>query len=278
MKPTERLLTIVRLLRGAVVGESTLIREQMGDVYDGTAGARKWRRDIRTLRDRGLIETDLRDGMARPNRTGIRLRVPAKPERLHLTRAEHMAINLARQTLRRDISTVSPFGTLSPNTASDEIDYVGRILRCLDDNEDEIELVQLAQWLQLSEDRVFELVDVLTKEGVVRNGLVTSVEFGYGNDEDDDQADDVLRPDTVRVLRGSDSRRPTRGHGMDELGFFPYSLAETNERLALIDEAMAAAGIDERLNTDDLRTAQNKLAEWQGSLAGQDRCPNSPED
>lgn len=39
----------------------------MGAVYpSGDAGDRKWRRDIRTLRQRGLIETDLP-----PNRTGI---------------------------------------------------------------------------------------------------------------------------------------------------------------------------------------------------------------
>lgn len=143
MTPTERLLTILRCLRDAKNrGErsitSATIRERMGDVYSaGDAGDRKWRRDIRILRERGLIETDMP-----PNRTGISLQVPAKPARLHLTMAEHRAINRARRALRPGISTVSPLGARS-GAARLEIDEVTRILRFLEENGDEVELRQL---------------------------------------------------------------------------------------------------------------------------------------
>lgn len=97
--PTERLLTILRHLKeakesGAIdAGTSVAIQQTMDGVYRGQSGQRKWR-DIQSLRDRGLIETDLP-----PNRTGIRLTGARKPERLHLTAEEHAAINHARRLL-----------------------------------------------------------------------------------------------------------------------------------------------------------------------------------
>ncbi len=216
MTPTERLLTILRLVqegreRGVQMASSTRIRERMGDVYEETAGARMWRRDIATLRDRGLIESDLLTPMI-PNRTGMRLCIPPKPERLHLTDEELQAINRARQALQPGISAVSPLG--APGAAQHDIDYTTRIVRFLEENEDEVELAQLSLWLELPESRVYELVDILTKESVVRGGLVCSVEFGYADGE---ETDDL--PATVRVFRGLLGRQsPTRGRGMDHPG------------------------------------------------------------
>jgi hypothetical protein len=263
--PTERLLTILRCLRDANNrGERSItsakIRERMVDVYAaGDAGDRKWRRDVRTLRQRGLIETDLP-----PNRTGISLRVPAKPARLHLTMAEHRAINRARRALRSGISTVSPLRATS-GTAALEIDEVTRILRFLEENGDEVELRQLAQLLGVSGRQAFELLDVLTREGVFREGIVASVEFGYSDADETDHDDDPL-PDTVSVFRGRvDPRSPTRWRGMDQLGLFPYSLPETDDRLALIDEALASNRIADDLHPA-LRSARRKLAEWKGEL------------
>ncbi len=274
MTPTERLLTILRCLRdaknrGESSATSTRIQELMGDVYpSGDAGDRKWRRDIRTLRQRGLIATDLP-----PKRTGISLRVPAKPERLHMTMVEHRAINAARRALRPAISTVSPLWATS-GAAALEIDEVTRILRFVEENGDEVELRQLAQWLGVSERQVFEFLDVLTREGVFGEGIVASVEFGYsaaddpdgdGGDVDTDMDEDPL-PDTVTVFRGRvDPRSPTRWRGMDQLGFFPYSLPETDDRLALIDEALASNRIADDLHPA-LRSARRKLAEWKSEL------------
>ncbi len=261
MTPTERLLTILRCLRdaknrGEPSATSTRIQELMGVVYAGDAGDRKWRRDIRILRERGLIETDLP-----PNRTGICLRVPAKPQRLHLTVEEHAAINRARRLLRPGISTVSPLEPAS-GAAGLEIDEVTRVLRFVEENGDEVELGQLAQWLGVSERQVCELLDVLTREGVFREGIVASVQFGYSGDETDDEP----LPDTVSLFRGRvDPRSPMRWRGMDQLGFFPYSLQETEDRLALIDEALAADGIPDDLDPA-LHSARRKLGEWKCEL------------
>jgi len=264
MTPTERLLTILRLLgdaqdrRGAA--KSTRIREKMGDVYDGVAGARMWRRDIRTLRERGLLETD-QTTPTTPNRTGISLRVPPKPGPLHLTRHEHAAISQARRALRPGPSAVSPLGG-AQGSEDREIDLGARIVRFLEENDDEVELVQLAEWLDRPESDVFGLIDIFTREGVVTEGLVRSIEFGYENDDP--------RPDTVRVIRGRSSiGSPTRGRGMDELGFFPYSLAETDDRLSLIEQALAADGMDEGLRPD-LVSARSKLDEWRSFLTKRD--------
>ncbi len=272
MTPTERLLTILRCLRdvnkrGQRSTTSTEIRELMGEVYAGDAGERMWRRDIRVLRDRSLIATDLP-----PSRTGMSLRVPLKPERLHLKMSEHRAINVARHALRPAISAISPLES-TPGTARLEIDEVTRVLRFLEENGDEVELGRLAQWLGVSEQRAFESLDVLTREGIFHGGIVASVQFGYSagdDDMDDDSSDDDMNddpvPDTVSVFRGRVHRgSPTRGAGMDQLGFFPYSLPETDDRLALIDEALASNRIAEDLHPA-LNSARRKLAEWKCEL------------
>lgn len=264
MKPTERLLTILRLIREKREADrqavkSTEIQESMRGVYDGAAGARMWRRDIRTLRDRGLIESDLSTPET-PNRTGIRLCIPPKPERLHLTEAEHHAICRAREVLRPGISAVSPLA--EPGADQIDIDHATRIIRHLEENDDEVELAQLSRWLELSEGRVYELLDVLTKESVDTRGLVRSIEFGYADDEEAEEG-----PTTVRVFRGRIGRHsPTLGIGMDELGFFPYSLAETDDRLALIDEALQTDAVPG--DRKPLESARDKLAEWRVYLPG----------
>jgi hypothetical protein len=265
MTPTERLLTILRHLKeagesGAVdAGTSAAIQQAMDGVYRGQSGQRKWRRDIQALRDRGLIKTDLP-----PNRTGIQLSGPPKPERLHLTWQEHDAINQAREMLRIGISEVSPLGEQMGGDRA-EVDDVTRLLRFLEENEDEVSLVQLAQWLDVPEQRAFELVDILTADGVFVDGLVATVEFGGYDDEEQEEP----RPSTVWVLRGRNRRSsPTRGRGMDELGFFPYSSAETNDRIELINRALASGNRISDKMREALCRAACKLAEWRAELEG----------
>lgn len=271
MTPTERLLTILRCLRDATNRgqqslESTAIVRRMAPEYSDDAGKRKWRRDIRILRERALITTDLP-----PNRTGLSLRVPMKPQAFHLTWAEHAAINQARRALRPGISVVSPLEAPSGG-ARLEVDEVTRILRFLEENGDEVDFAQLAHWLEISEARVLELVNLLGKEGVFRGGLVASLVIGYPDEPD--EFDNDPAPVSVAVLRGRiHAQSPTRGHGMDQLGFFPYSLLETEARLALIDEALSgqesAHGLAQELDPA-LRGARRKLLEWRSELQRQE--------
>ncbi|MFV8161067.1 hypothetical protein ACNQVK_02845 [Mycobacterium sp. 134] len=261
MTPTERLLTILRHLKEAGesdAGTSAVIQQAMSGEYRGQSGKRKWRRDIQALSDRRLIRTDLP-----PNRTGIRLAGPRKPERLHLSWSEHDAINRAREVLRAGISDVSPLGEQMGDDRA-EVDDVTRILRFLEEEGDEVSLAQLAQGLNVSEQRAFELVDVLTADGVFIDGLVATVEFGgYEEAETEDP-----RPSSVWVLRGRNRHgsSPTRGRGMDELGFFPYSLVETNDRIDLIDRALASGSqIPDEIH-EALYSARRKLSEWRVEL------------
>lgn len=163
--------------------------------------------------------------------------------------------------LRAGISEVSPLGEQMGGDRA-EIDDVTRILRFLEEEGDDVSLAQLAQWLDVPEQRAFELVDVLTADGVYVDGLVASVEFGYNDEEQRD-----LRPCTVWVLRGRNRRgSPTRGRGMDEMGFFPYSLAETKDRIDLIDRALAGGNRIPDKMREALRSACRKLSEWRVEL------------
>lgn len=267
MTPTERLLTILRFVGEAsdnrTVANGETIRERMGDTYKGDSGRRMWRRDLRTLRERGLIESDLTTATT-PNRAGIRSRLDPKPERLHLTRAEHTAITHARRALRPGISTTSPL-SLSDADPGREFADVLRVLRFLEENEDEVEIAALAHELELPYEQTFQLLDTLTSEGVFANQLIASFEFVYPESDEDD--DSLTAPNAVRVYRGvlPNARRPMRNLGLDKLGFFPYSLAETDERLNLIEQALASDQIRDELKPR-LRSAAEKLSEWRGQL------------
>lgn len=271
MTPTERLLTILRFVAeengNHTVADSATIRDRMGDVYKGESGRRMWRRDLRALRERGLIETDLTTTIG-TNRRGIRSRLPLKPERLHLTRDEHVAINDARQTLRTGMPAAAPLN-LSPDDPRREVAVVLAILRLLEENEDEVAIAVLADELALPYDQTFQLLDVLTSEGVFANQLIASFEFVYP--ETDESDDSPTAPDAVRIYRGgrANRRHPTRGLGLDKLGFFPYSPAETDERLTLIEQALASDAIPEEFKPH-LSSAAEKLSEWKVQLPSQE--------
>jgi hypothetical protein len=101
MKTTERLLTILRILREAPDGlaTSTDIKAAMG-VYEGADGQRSFGRDLSALKDRGLIDTRIATDRT-PNFTGVRIRArPCKPTDLHLTADEHGALRSAREATR----------------------------------------------------------------------------------------------------------------------------------------------------------------------------------
>lgn len=268
MTPTERLLTILRFLSGTesrhVVVNADTVRERMGGVYEGESGGRMWRRDIRTLRDRGLIETDLTTAST-PNRKGIKSRLPLKPVRLHLTGREHAAIQQARQVLRPGMPAALPVELPTDHPRREVADLVA-ILRFLEENGDEVAIKEVADWLQVPDSEAFALLDALTHEDVFTNQQVAIIEFVYDNDEDD--YDDDPNPSAVRVFRGRNSaQRPLRGVGLDQLGFFPYSPAETEERLSLIEQALASDELDGSVK-HDLRSAETKLMEWRWELRG----------
>ena len=264
MNPTKRLLTILRFLgdgrnRGQRVVTSDYIRQKMGVVYAGDSGKRKWRRDIRILSERRLIVTDLP-----PNRTGISLRAPDKPQPLHLTGREHAAIREARYALRQQISAASPLEDAA-GAVRHEIDDVARVLRFLEENGDEVQLAELATLVGVTGDEVLELINHARYEETFTSGIVASLDVGYAEDEDDDETGDPTILTVTVYRRPVDPDSPMRWRGMDELGFFAYSLPETEDRLALIDEALSWDAIAEELGRD-LRSACRKLQEWRSEL------------
>jgi hypothetical protein len=264
------MLTILRLVEshGGLVSSSE-VRARMGEEYDGPSGGRKWRRDLDVLKERGLLESDLTTPTT-PRRTGIRrVEVRAKPADLHLTSDEHAAIVRARKVLRDGLSAAAPLDRPEGEREA-AIDTATRVLRFVEEQGDEVEVAQLADWLGWTISAVCQLMETLmTDVAVLDAPLVMSLQPGYDDleDEEGDDADDV-RFRGVYILRSGDaesSARPLRGRGMDELGFFPYSLAETDDRLTLIGEALGCDGLDDDTKLH-LRWASGKLEHWRRIL------------
>jgi hypothetical protein len=263
--PTERLLTILRLVEGQG-GHSTsaYVKARMSEEYPGDAGDRKFRRDLRVLRERGLLQSDLP-----PNRTGLRrMPAPDKPPALHLSEDEHAALIRARRLLRDGLPEVSP---LDRPHGQDEapIDTAMRVLRFVEEHGDEVEVDQLAGWLERPPAEVRRLLLSLMDDVPVLDGrLVVSLQPSYPDDDADGDADDPVLA-AVYVLRsGSGGGSPLRRQGLDELGFFPYTLAEIEDRLALIADGLESGQI-EQAACAHLEGARFKLERWRGILLKQ---------
>jgi hypothetical protein len=65
------------------------------------------------------------------------------------------------------------------------------------------------------------------------------------------------------VVRGADPDRPLYHHGLAMLGIGAYTLAETTERLELIDDVLTGKLPGD---TDALESAKSKLLRWHERL------------
>jgi len=254
MTPTQRLVAILAVLRRARrVLPASEVQDRVGDYGgDPSAAERKWRRDIRILRERGLLATDLTTRTT-PNRDGLALVRHVKPQLYELTEDEHATLRRARREVGTTRSAPSPVpvsGDLaeSAGTAGGDLERAAQLVRYLED-------VGLFPGLVLhypSSLGVGETDDAGAERLAAEAGAITLVSL-------------------LRLARYDGTGSPTRGRGLDEIGRFAYSLPEVEDRLRLIETITQAwAGRPERrADVDRLDSVRWKLESWRSELQRQ---------
>lgn len=204
---------------------------------------RRFSEDMEGLRRSGLIAyQDLRRSRM------VTLTVPQKDPALYLTLEEHRALGVARD--RTGWSPVpSPF---SSESGTRKLGHVVRALRLIEEGNTEVG--DLADALGVRPRKVHQILERLDGIRPLSGVLAElSIERAAGH----------RRAEAAHIRLGP-AERPLSGRGLDEIGLFAYSREEVDDRLGLIDAALAA-GVGDR---DDaaLRSARRKLAAWRERL------------
>lgn len=195
-------------------------------------------RDLRKLVERGLIQTGVVSAET-PNAQGVRFRVQEKPDELHLTDAEHRAL----QGARRKLQPLLPLVTHEAGTS--DLDIADSAITALMERQGWASGPALAEALRVPEARlraVLEAVAYADRE---------LVPLRIRADED---------PWEVELTDQAISERGERGLGA--IGRFAYTRLEVDERLAVIEQAV----VDVRLPEHDralLHNVRAKLLRWQ---------------
>jgi hypothetical protein len=266
-RPAARMATILTMLRDAP--QQTLRSEQIWreiDDYDhgGDSGRRSYRRDISTLRQRGLIESDLTiPEIGATDRNAVRLLFIGKPEGFVLSSGEHRALRAARKLHPRPLPPVLE-GARGGESA---LGLAMNAVRVLEEEADRIDLPDLAIELACTPEAVFQALE-----------LLVSMEFHYKTphrhlelDCDDDAWTDEQQNPPAHLYYASvlpsmrHPEAPLRGRGLDVLGRFHYNAAECADRLDLIEQALGATLTDEE--REALLSARRKISGWADHLA-----------
>jgi len=236
---------LVRLVRAGEAGLSSgvLRREFYALAATDESAERLLRGDLRLLRERGLVRT--RAGTDLITYVGPNGR---KPPQWVLTRDEHKAIFDARKRLRTDIRL--PY----PTAREDPLERVFLLVRILEEAGGVLDRRDAEQWTGWSW-RQFQATAIVVKE-VFDAEDVFHVELEQGDDYTDE-------PPVTCISLKRERAGDLRGTGTEILGVFPYSAAEVQERLDIIDEALGTAGPDD---TACLESARHKLLGWRDRL------------
>lgn len=258
--PPERMLTVLHRLgryRTRVWAASDLRRGIPG-YEDTVAGDRNWQFDSEALRARGLIETGITSRHT-PRRTGVRYALPAKPDDLHLSEAEHAALVEARRT--RGTCEQIPNPLAGQTSRGVKLETLAAVLRLLEERGEWMTVGDLSREMGQRPARLLETLRMawcLDDDGryLLENTLDLDDPCG---DSSSASAADVL----VCVVRRGDPQAPLRNRGLAVLGAGAYTLEETADRLALIDDALAGPRPG---NAAVLESARSKLLRWQRLL------------
>lgn len=263
MNQSIRLMAILQALPavGRVV-DAGEVRATIG-AYEGDAGRRMFRRDLRWLRDRGLVESDLSTTEV-PNRKGLRRRFVGKPTDLELSHLEHAALERARDRIRPGPAAAA---VLEPSGVR-ELDLVVRLVRYVEEHEQDVPIAGLAEALGATDAELLAVVARVDDDLEGGVGRFTYLRLDYADDDPDDITAEP-QPISIGLLRAQISsggtRSPVRDRGLAALGFFPYSLTETDERLSLIAEARAGSEVRAG-DRQPLESAAIKLRQWRANL------------
>lgn len=262
MKPSARMAAILALVRAAPdqLLASSEIWALIPDYDRGEpSGRRLYRLDLRALVNRGLVEADVSTDRT-PRRTGVRARFVGKPEQWELTSAEHHALRLARR--RRPGR--APSVTEGRDGRGTDLDVANDALRVLEESGEWMSGAEVAAELGCSAEQV---IAGLAEIDMVEVGGDCVLDEAVDMERFDEETDEPLPPAAVMLCVSRNQRspnRPLRGHGLDRMGRFAYTRAETADRLALIENALSDPA--EGMDVASLEAARRKLSMWAAHL------------
>jgi hypothetical protein len=267
MHPTARMAAILGRLAatpGRAVSSAEL-RVLVPD-YGGDRGNRLYRRDLRELRERNFVRTDI-SSTETPRRTGVQLRVRGKAPELHLSRREHAALVRARARLRP-----GPVGVEVRTGRGRQLDVALAVVRYLEEGIGEASVSWLASHLGVSAVELRDALWALEEHAYPDQLGFPDIVVDADEDELGEDEDWTVRlsgvPRLFAVLAAEEhGGSPTEHRGLDHFGRFAYTAAETAERLELILVALD----DDRTSDNDraaLANAMDKLEQWYRELRG----------
>lgn len=255
MSPDERMLMVLTRLRRrpSHVWPVRALRRGIPGYEEGLTGDRNWQLDCAALRALGLAKrAPTVDG-----RRGIRYGPPVKPGELHLSQREHYALVRARRA--RGIPAI-PNPMAGDTTRGTHLETLAAALRLLEEAGDWMTVGALARVMG---ERPARLLAILKLAWFLDVDGWSSYDQLLTGDLYDEEGRE-LAPSLVQVcvVRG-DPEAPLEGKGLALLGIGAYTLEETAERLALIDDVL-----DAKLPGDAtaLESAKGKLLRWQHML------------
>ena len=266
---TSRMLGVLALLQRQPqkVWTVTTVTERVPGYKNGAAG-RNWQLDSAALRDRGLIEwadvavgDDARTNSGHTNNryiSGVRYGLPVKPVDLHLSEQEHAALVEARRA-RGFAELPSPLA--GGGSRGTHLRTLGEAIRRLEEPGNYwTEVGELARQMNHPRpDRLLKVLEAAWFLEVDEQSMYLLVIEKF------DDEDCLLPAPRVRVHveRGTNPDRPLYHQGLAMLGIGAYTLAETAERLELIEEVLTG---ELPGDAEVLESAKWKLLRWQERL------------
>ncbi len=236
--------------------------------YEKGAADRNWQLDSAALRDRGLIEwADLAPGHAARTSSGqtnnryirgVRYGLPVKPVDLHLSEREHAELVKARRA-RGFTGLPSPLA--GGGSRGTHLKTLSEAIRRLEEPGNYwTEVGELAR--QMNHPRPDRLLKVLEEAWALEVDEQST--YLLVIEKFDEEGRSLPAPRVrVHVERGTNPERPLYHQGLAMLGIGAYTLAETAERLELIEDVLAG---QLPCDADVLKLAKGKLLRWQERL------------
>ena len=271
------LLSLLRKARGRVVTTSEIRRRLPvygGADEPGEGERRLLTRDLSLLVARGMVRTEVTQGDA-CERDGVLLVENVKPDQYRLTSDEHAALTCTREALRpAPVPSALPpadRGPADPETSRD-LDLLLRLLRVIEEHEDGLSLDRLAELVAAPRRAVVDALrhaDELRGHDALGGDLFPGLSLAYDDEEHDEDAqargDDISAATIVRPPRARP--HPAANLGLDELGRFGYTVEECQDRLDLIEQALAGWAPEQAPGiVEPLIHARAKLGGWLAHL------------
>lgn len=238
--------------------------------YEKGAADRNWQLDSAALRDRGLIEwADLAPGHAARTSSGqtnnryirgVRYGLPVKPVDLHLSEREHAELVKARRARTRGFTGL-PSPLAGGGSRGTHLKTLSEAIRRLEEPGNYwTEVGELAR--QMNHPRPDRLLKVLEEAWALEVDEQST--YLLVIEKFDEEGRSLPAPRVrVHVERGTNPERPLYHQGLAMLGIGAYTLAETAERLELIEDVLAGQVPGD---ADVLKLAKGKLLRWQERL------------